>query len=447
MSEPAKTAEVLVIGAGPAGLAAAATLKRAGVSVEIIEQRPTIGGAIYRQPIDGVTPVPQPRAAKARFARLRQAAENIPIHHEQVFIAVDGDGWVVTENRRTGRIETRRPQAVIIATGAVEKILPRPGWHLPGVSTAGGLQVMMKETGRPPQGRVLLAGNGPLLFAVAAQMARLGNPPVAVVEAGAPFSAVAAGLQLFRFPHLLTESLGYMATLLTRRIPVLQATTVRDIRRIDEGFAVTLAGRNGRSREIIVDRVGLHDGIRPNDFALPPEGQPSPSHPLILHAGDGREALGSSAAEADGRKAAGQVIAALSGHAPRPEAMLAHMRAAQAVLDRIFAPVSGASPFAALPDDTILCRCEGKTAGDLKALALGVDAPSEREIKHNGRFAMGACQGRFCAHNTAAFMAELRPGQTVPAAKNLAGRRWPVRPVPIDAMITATHSLTEPKDQ
>ena len=445
MSEP--VVDVLVIGAGPAGLAAAATLKRAGVSVEIIEQRPTIGGAIFRQPIEGVTPVAQPRAAKARFARLRQAAENIPIHHEQVFIAVDGDGWVVTENRRTGRIETRQPKAVIIATGAVEKVLPRPGWHLPGVSTAGGLQVMMKETGRPPQGRVLLTGNGPLLMAVAAQMARLGNPPVAVVEAGAPFRAVSAGLALFRFPRLLMESLGYMATLLTRRIPVLQATTVRDIRQTDEGLAVTLAGRNGRTREIIVDRVGLHDGIRPNDFALPPEGQSSPNHPLILHAGDGREALGSIAAEADGRKAAGQVIAALSGQAPRPEAMLARMRAAQAVLDRIFAPAAGAQSLAALPDDTILCRCEGKTTGDLKRLVLGVDAPSEREIKHNGRFAMGACQGRFCAHNTAALMAELRPDQTVPAAKNLAGRRWPVRPVPIDAMITAAHSPIEPKDQ
>ena len=443
MSEPA--IDVLVIGAGPAGLSAAATLKRAGVSVEIIEQRPTIGGAIFRQPIDGVTPVAQPRAAKARFARLRQAAENIPIHHEQVFIAVDGDGWVVTENRRTGHIETRRPKAVIIATGAVEKVLPRPGWHLPGVSTAGGLQVMMKETGRPPQGRVLLAGNGPLLFAVAAQMARLGNPPVAVVEASAPFRAVVAGLQLFRFPHLLMESLGYLATLLARRIPVLQATTVRDIRRTDDGFAVTLAGR--KARTIIVDRVGLHDGIRPNDFALPPEGQPSPSHPLTLHAGDGREALGAIAAEADGRKAAGQVIAAFSGQAPKPEAMLARMREAQATLDRIFAPPAGAQSLAALPDDTILCRCEGKTAGDLEALVLGVDAPSEREIKHNGRFAMGACQGRFCAHNTAAFMAEIRPGQTIPAAENLAGRRWPVRPVPIDAMITAASSPIEPKDQ
>lgn len=443
MSEPA--IDVLVIGAGPAGLSAAATLKRAGVSVEIIEQRPTIGGAIFRQPIDGVSPVPQPRAAKARFARLRQAAENITIRHEQVLIAVDGDGWVVTENRRTGRIETRRPKAVIIATGAVEKILPRPGWHLPGVSTAGGLQVMMKETGRPPQGRVLLAGNGPLLFAVAAQMARLGNPPVAVIEAGAPFRAVAAGLHLVRFPHLLAESFGYAATLVFRRIPLLQATTIADIRKTNDGLAVTLAGR--KARTIIVDRVGLHDGIRPNDFGLPAHGQPSANLPLILYAGDGREALGSIAAEADGRKAAGAVIAALSGGAVRPEPLLAHMRAAQAVLDRIFAPTAGAQSLAGLPDDTILCRCEGKTTGDLKRLVLGVDAPSEREIKHNGRFAMGACQGRFCAHNSAALMAELRPDQTVPAAENLAGRRWPVRPVPIDAMITAANSPIEPKDQ
>ncbi|WP_180898759.1 FAD-dependent oxidoreductase [Martelella soudanensis] len=448
MSEPAAMAEVLVIGAGPAGLSAAVTLKRAGVSVEILEQRPTIGGAIFRQPIDGVAPVPQPRAARARFARLRKAvtAENITIHHEQVFIAVDGEGCVVSENRRTGRIETRRPRAVIIATGALEKVLPRPGWHLPGVATAGGLQVMMKETGRPPAGRVLLAGNGPLLLAVAAQMARLGNPPVAVVEAGAPFKAVSTGLQLVRFPYLLMESLGYMATLFTRQVTLLQATTVQDIRQTDDGLAVTLSGRKGHLRTIIVDRVGLHDGIRPNDFGLPPQGQPSANRPLILYAGDGREALGSNAAEADGRNAAGEVISVMSGRASKPEPMLARMRAAQAVLNRIFAPVADAPPFATLPDDTILCRCEGRTAGDLKRLVLGVDAPSEREIKHNGRFAMGACQGRFCAHNTAAFMAELRADRNIPAAEKLAGRRWPVRPIPIEAMITADPSPIEPKD-
>ncbi|WP_176084813.1 FAD-dependent oxidoreductase [Martelella sp. HB161492] len=433
MSETEKAIDALVIGAGPAGLAAAIRLDDLGLAVTMIEQRPTIGGAIYRQPIDGVAPVPQPAAAKARFAALRKAvgARAIERLHECLFLGVDGDGVALCEERVSGRVLRFRPSIVIVATGAVEKVLPRPGWQLPGVSTAGGLQVMMKETGKAPAGRIILAGNGPLLIAVAAQMTRLGNRPIAVIEAGTPFARPLAGLKLMAFPGLLMESIGYMATLFIRLLSYRQGARLVAIRAENSGLVATIRFRSGKFEEIAADRICLHDGIRPNDFGLPSEGV----KPVIRHAGDCREALGAVAAEADGRRAADDAVAALSGPDSKGTSPVARMRRAQTILTEMFRAADPSPSLSGLPDETVICRCEGRTLSELKALMTGADAPGGREVKHNGRFAMGACQGRFCAHNTAALMAEIRPTSPPVTAADLTGRRWPVRPVAIGAFL------------
>lgn len=431
--------DILVIGGGPAGMSAALEAASSGLAVELVEQRESLGGAIYRQPVEGVPAIPQSAAARSRWEALSRAfgSAAIPVRFGSVFLGVDGHGYVLLEDRQKGLVECLSPKAVVLATGAVEHVYPRPGWQFAGVSTAGGLQVMMKETGSAPRGSVLLAGSGPLLIAVAAQMARLGNPPLAIVESGDPYRRIIPGLGMLGFPKLLAEALGYLKDVHLHRIPWMRGSRLVSIEREGGHFSAVVRTADGKQRTFACDRIGLHDGIRPNDYGLPPVSSESADGPVIVRAGDCREALGAVAAEVDGRRAGRLAVQSMAGSLAVDTAQIGRQRRAQTLLARLFAPLDERAALDGLGDDTVLCRCEGKTVGDLRTLCQRADTLTGREIKHNGRFAMGACQGRFCAANTAALMARFKADAPTPTAADLTGRRWPVRPVSIGALVGA----------
>ncbi|MEO3388445.1 (2Fe-2S)-binding protein [Mesorhizobium sp. CAU 1741] len=434
MSEPATDIDVLVVGAGPAGIAAAAELDASGLSVLWIDQRDRAGGAIHRQPAEPEAKPAMPPSVRAQWTRLdrRIAAMTTRLHGETSFVGLDGDGLAILEDRRSATTRLVRPRAVIFAVGAVERVLPRPGWQLPGVWTAGGMQVLLKETGKPPAGRILVAGNGPLNIALAAQLAAAGNPPVALLEAGDPTAHPLHGLALLARPRLLVEAMHYLTRLVRARVAWRRRTRVLSIERIDGALRVECAADNGRRMSFDADHVALHDGIRSNGFGLPAGGV----EPFIVHAGDCREALGAVAAEADGSGSALEVIKQLGGgsQAKANHSAVAGERKAQAALAQLFRPADG-SGLDHLPDETVLCRCEGRTVGELRALLDANPAISPREVKLNGRFAMGACQGRFCADNTAAIIARAQGLPDAIPADALAGHRWPVRPVSIASLL------------
>jgi NADPH-dependent 2,4-dienoyl-CoA reductase/sulfur reductase-like enzyme len=423
--------DVLVIGGGAAGVAAAAELALAGLSVELAEQRAVLGGAYHRQPAGRPTAVHA--RGRRQWSRLVDAFARAGIapRLRHVFLGVDSDGVAMLDDRAEGRVLVVRPRALVIAVGAIERVLPRPGWQLPGVMTAGGLQMILKEGGSPPPGDILIAGNGPLTIALAADLARLAHPPVALIEAGDPFARPAAALRLAAYPGLVAEAAGHLAGVFASPTPWLRGARLTSIEPRNGRLAATIRDRRGATRTLAADLIALHDGIRPNDFGLPANEE---SDIVVVRAGDCREALGIRAAIADGRHAARQVIALLTQEPSiADDDAVLRQRQAQAVLGDLFRPIDGADPLAALPDETILCRCEGRTVGELRAM-LAEGELSPREIRLNGRFGMGLCQGRFCADNVLHLIAAARPGDPAGPAIRLARDRWPARPVSIAAL-------------
>jgi NADPH-dependent 2,4-dienoyl-CoA reductase/sulfur reductase-like enzyme len=410
---------ILVVGAGLAGLAAAVELGRAGHRVLVVDQAQRPGGAVHRQPLPGARALASPAQARrwrALMAAVAAQGARIEIVCNTRFGGVDHGGAVLLTGDGAALL---RPRALVLAVGARESVQPRPGWTLPGVLTAGALQTQIKTSAAPPAGTVLLAGSGPLLLALGAELVRLGRPPVAIIEAAKPFAHPLRSLALP--PGYIAEAASHMARLLRARVPLLTGAHLTRITAAGSGLQAEVETRRG-TRRLVADQIALHDGIRPNDTGL----TASAALP-VLRLGDCREALGAAAALADGRAGGAALAARLAGAPPPPpDTDLAREVAAQARLARIYAH-DGAQRLAQLPDDTVLCRCENRTLADLRALG---PAPTARQLRLDGRFGMGACQGRFCAEWVARIA---RPDAPQP----LGMPRWPARPIAIADLLGA----------
>ncbi|MER8506792.1 FAD-dependent oxidoreductase [Mesorhizobium sp. M0751] len=421
-------APVVVIGGGPAGVSAAVTLGERGHRVLLVEQRAGLGGAIHRQPANreighALHRRHHQRVWKRLTARLAAVTNQVTVRHSTVYIGSDDSGLVLLEDRVAGRVFFVRPLALLLAVGAIETVHPFEGWDLPGVTSAGGAQMILKETGSFMQGRTLVAGTGPLPFAVSAQLSSIGQPPVALLERGDPWRFPLVGFRLLCMPRVASEMLAYGLRLLTSRVEYITGSAVEQVTRQVGGLSVRVIDERGARSSFLVDNLIVSDGLRANDVGLPPAREDA-SGP-ILRAGDCRGVLGADAAVADGEFAARKVAALLAGD-PMPvenSSVIGKARYLQALLRNL---TSEHSPEPT--EQTIFCRCEGRTKADLAF--LGADrSPSETRLL--GRFGMGACQGRFCgasvsnAVGIAPERLSSRP-ETYP--------RWPIRPVSLAAL-------------
>lgn len=410
---------ILVVGAGLAGLAAAAALARAGHELLVVDQAMRPGGAVHRQPVPGGRSLASPAQARrwrALTAEVDAEGARIEIVCNTRFGGVDYTGTVLLTGDGAALL---RPRALVLAVGAHELVQPRPGWTLPGVTTAGALQTQIKTAAEAPQGRVLLAGSGPLLLALGAELVRLGRPPEAIIEAARPFSHPVQSLGL-PAPYMV-EAARHLSRLVAARVPIITGAHLTRITERAGALVAAVETRRG-TRNFAADRIGLHDGIRPNDTGL----TDSAALP-VLRLGDCREVLGAAAALADGRAGGEALAARLAGRAaPATSRALAREAAAQARLARIYVH-DGVDLLATLPGDTVICRCENRTLADLRALG---PAPTTRQLRLDGRFGMGACQGRFCGEWVARIA---RPDAPHP----LGMPRWPARPISVADLLAA----------
>lgn len=416
--------DLAVIGAGPAGLAAALAAERRGLRVALVDAAPEPGGQFYRQPAPALR-AERPQALHHQWrtwTRLRDrlATSSVRLlteHHvwrvERTPEALIVHALLGPEQEEPAEVRAR---AVLLATGGYETVLPFPGWTLPGVLTAGGAQAMLKGGLVVPGRTAVVAGTGPLLLPVATGLAAAGVRVGALVESAGPGRMLRhAGPLAGKLP----EGAGCAARLLRHRVPVLARHTVLRAHGEEQLTGVTVAAldargrvRPGTERRLPCDTLAVSHGMLPHtDLAetlgcrldgltVAVDAEQRTDVPGVWAAGEATGVGGARLALAEGHIAGRSIAARLRDATPdqgqwAPAARVrARLRASAGALDAVFAPPAGWAE--RVTDDTVVCRCEEVTAGAVRAgLALG--AGDARTVKLLTRAGMGWCQGRMCA--------------------------------------------------
>ncbi|WP_424531667.1 FAD-dependent oxidoreductase [Sphaerisporangium viridialbum] len=426
--------DLAVVGAGPAGMAAAVAASEAGLSVVLIDSGARLGGQYYRHPPEGFR-ARRPGALHHGFARFTRLAGALGEHGVEVRLRhrvwaaekitgteapVGAEGTIAVHclaGARDERRETVLARRLVIATGAHDRSLPFPGWDLPGVFTAGGAQALLKGDLVVAGRRVVVAGTGPFLLPVAAALADAGARVAGVFEANGGLGLAPA---LIAHPGRLAEGAGYAYRLARHRIPYAGGHAVVAAHGQDELTHVTVArlGANwvpGPRRTIECDALAVGYGFVPQielatqlgcATATDRDGGPvvavdegmRTSVPGVYAAGEPTGVGGARLAEVEGL-IAGRAAAADLGRPVSPAPGLARRRARLAAFG---GALQDAYPvrdgwMGWLRDDTLICRCEEVPYARIKE-ARELGAVDARSLKLLARPGMGWCQGRVCGY-------------------------------------------------
>ncbi|MEU3401911.1 FAD-dependent oxidoreductase [Streptomyces filamentosus] len=431
-SDPAEAAGLAIVGAGPAGLAAAVTAASLGLSVTLLDAGARPGGQYYRHP-DPALGAERPHALHhgwaafaGREAELRAHERAGRIRHlpgRQVWsVTGSGTDWTVHSRTEDAAGEPVRARAVLLATGAYERQLPFPGWTLPGVVGAGGAQAMLKGGLVLPGRRVVVAGSGPLLLAVAASLAAAGAQVPAVVEAAGYGPYARHSGTLLRNPAKLAEGARYGGALLRHRVRPLLRHAVVEAHGTGRVEAVTVARLDrdwrpvpGTGRRVPCDALAVGHGLVPElslatalgcatrtaadgTVALVLTPGLRTSVPGIWSAGETGGVGGAQLALVEGE------IAALSvAGRPVPAGLARRRERLRAFADAMGAahrPGPGWTGW--LREETAVCRCEEVPAGRVREAVEELGATDARTVKLLTRAGMGWCQGRMCGPAVAA---------------------------------------------
>ncbi|MFB6842790.1 FAD-dependent oxidoreductase [Streptomyces sp. NPDC056361] len=427
--------DLAVVGAGSAGLAGAVTAAERGLSVALLDASAQTGGQFYRHPAPALGAV-RPEALHhdwSAFSDLRRrlagsGVAHLPGHHVWTTTKEADGTWTVHAVTGVDGAAERpvavRARTLLLATGAYERQLPFPGWTLPGVVGAGGAQAMLKSGLVLPGRRVVVAGSGPLLLAVASSLAAAGARVPAVVEAAGYLRYARSPRALLTNPRKAAEALVHGAALLRHRVRVLPGSAVTEVHGTDRVEAVTVSRLDGdwrpvpgTGRRIACDALAVGHGLVPQIELATAVGCATRTLPdgtlgLVLDAlqetsvaglwaaGETGGVGGAELARTEGELAAHAIVARLRGR--RPDAGRAgglrrrrdRMRAFADVMSAAHAPGPGWPAW--LDDDTDVCRCEEVPAGRVREAVADLGARDARTVKLLTRAGMGWCQGRMC---------------------------------------------------
>ncbi|MFB7825056.1 FAD/NAD(P)-dependent oxidoreductase [Streptomyces hydrogenans] len=439
-------ADLAVVGAGPAGLAAAVTAASLGLTVTLLDAGARPGGQYYRHP-DPALGATRPQALHHDWAAFADREAELRAHeragrvcylteHQVWSVTGSGTDWSVHSRTDEAAGEPVRARAVLLATGAYERQLPFPGWTLPGVVGAGGAQAMLKSGLVLPGRRVVVAGSGPLLLAVAASLAAAGARVPAVVEAAGYGPYVRHTGTLLRNPAKLAEGALYGGALLRHQVRPLLRHAVVEAHGTDRVEAVTVARLDrdwrpvpGTGRRVPCDALAVGHGLVPELSLATALGcatrtAADGTAALVLTPGLRTSVPGVWAAGETGGVGGAQLALAEGEIAARTVAGRAVPASLAQRRDRLraFADAMGAAhrPGAGwtgwLRDGTAVCRCEEVPAGRVREAVEELGATDARTVKLLTRAGMGWCQGRMCGPAVAA----LAGGETVADRRPLA---------------------------
>jgi NADPH-dependent 2,4-dienoyl-CoA reductase/sulfur reductase-like enzyme len=450
---------VAIVGAGPAGMMAAVEAHRRGARVTLVDEAPRPGGQIYRQPHPNIDPgelTPPGEAARKRivleaFADIADGIDYRP--GTTAYAAFPGPELHIADDQGS---EALKPDALVLATGVGERAAPFPGWTLPGIMYAGGLQALLKEQGVVPPGRLMIVGAGPLPIAVAAQLVRAGAEVAGVALLRGMTSMLRHPLALWHGRDIVREGMDYFETLKRVGVPVMNGW--RPVRAEGDGRveSLTLARADrqgsavdGTERRFAVDAVGMNFGFTANSELARMAGardRYDAAHggwlpvmdafgrtdaPCVFVAGDGAGLRGAPNAAAEGRIVGAAAAAQATGRALDDSDTGVQSDLAERKRHLAFQVAVGATLrlpqglWFPLHRDMTLCRCECVPAGLIWDAALAW-RDSLDAIKRETRPGMGLCGGRTCLRAVAEYQIN-----RVPAPMRA---RPPARPVTIGAL-------------
>ena len=454
MNGPARQAELVVIGAGPAGVAAALAANECGVGTVLLDENSAAGGQVFRAPgpanathgsshQDGET-LRRALAASTVMARFERRVWRISPALEVAAVSLEGS-------------ESWQARVLVVASGTTEHVVPFPGWTEPGVIGLGAATALLKAEGIPPGRRTLVAGSGPLLAAVAAGILEVGGVVAGVVDLAGPFDWLRGLPALAARPALLARGLGWLRRLRRARAPIFARHSVRRVERSADSLVAEIGplGSAAPGRRIACDALAIGHGLIPaseitqmlrlahvfnagyGGWIARRDARMETSRPDVFVAGDCGGVAGAAAAALQGR-IAGLAAAHALGRldASALERRLTRLAAPLARAERFghaFAPMIARAEalVADMPEATIVCRCEDVTRAEIAA-AIAAGAADINQVKAWTRAGMGPCQGRVCGETLAGLLAPHVGGRV--AAGSLTARP-PLRPLPLAAML------------
>ena len=451
--------DVLVIGAGPAGARAALRAQACGLGVLLVDENHDAGGQVWR-PIPpgfarapGSAPSAEASDGDALRAELRRAGVRCLFGHKL---------WNVGTSLRADLIGPEgsvswKPRALIAATGTTERVVPFPGWTLPGVIGLAAATILLKSQNMLPGRRTVVAGAGPLLLAVAIGILKAGGEVVAVLDLASQGDWLRTLPSLAGRPDLLWQGLQWQVRLRAAGVPVLYRHGIRSVEAVGAGFEIRTQRVDVSGHPIAdavapvfaADAVTVGHGLVPGTditrllrarhryavelggWVAEADADGRTSVAGLYVAGDGAGIAGAAAAGAHGELAAlacahdlGRLDAA--AHGRERDRLQSHWRQSARfgrAMAGLMALRDGA--VAGIAPDTVVCRCEDVTRAEIDAAARD-GARDMNQLKAWTRCGMGPCQGRSCGDVAGALLA-LHVGSRE-AAGCFTGRA-PLRPV------------------